>query len=285
MLRLSYLPYSTGLTVFKWVTIDGFTSWPITYLQPADGFNARRPDFGVTNRFSSASNRVMRPAMTIILCVLGRSLDLLGGSQAPPSNSYFDNENGYSCSLSFPCISTDDSFFDSSSLCQTSSQLWSQISQITIASPTTPTNIASQYQPPYESTPPIIESIPIRCPRQPPPPQIGSPPHSLQHNTTALTNLVSATHHSSSGINSSCDPSLSDSKRCIIYLGLRMRGLRLIIEHVHGLALSRNQWRRTVTLAMEDLYHIKVSRSSAESSCPGVRGGLGPMYTIDPRQR
>lgn len=68
------------------------------------------------------------------------------------------------------------------------------------------------------------------------------PPHSLQHNTTALT-LVSATHHSSSGINSfSGSPSLSDSMRCIIYLGLHMRGLRLIIEHVHELALGWNEW-------------------------------------------
>ena len=122
-----------------------------------------------------------------------------------------------------------------------------------------------------------INTNPV-CPSAPTP-QNDSPPHSLQHNTTALTNLRVSATHSSSGINSfSCEPSLSDSMR-IIYLGLRMRGLRLIIEHVYGLALSRNEWYMgrwvigggerdrdeggkrgefvlPLGMAMEDLYHI-----------------------------
>lgn len=116
-----------------------------------------------------------------------------------------------------------------------------------------------QHQP--SSTPPIIESSeqiqsPISAHPQPTTDYLKmalSPPHSLQHHTTALTNLTSATHHSSSGITSfSYDPSFSKTSSPIerffktLYYMPWIAYERITVDYlpgkvgrVHGHALSR----------------------------------------------
>jgi hypothetical protein len=135
------------------------------------------------------------------------------------------------------------------------SQLSSQSQHHQQHQPTSP----PQHQP--SSTPPIIESSdgiqsPISAHPQPTTDYLKmalSPPHSLQHHTSALTNLTSATHPSSSGITSfSYDPSFSKTSSplerffktlyhmpWIAYERITVDYLPGKVGRVHGHALSR----------------------------------------------
>ena len=153
---------------------------------------------------------------------------------------------------------------------RSSSQLRSQLpnqsqsQRIQQHQPTLPPAHQPSSTPPVIKSPELIQS-PVSAHPQPTTDYLKmalSPPHSLQHNTTALTNLTSGTPHSSSGVTSfSYDPSFSKTSSSspierffktlyhmpwIAYERITVDYLPGKVGRVHGHGLSREASGRRV---------------------------------------
>jgi hypothetical protein len=185
-----------------------------------------------------------------------------GGSQAPPPIEIPTSTTRIGTPASYLSYVSQPTTLPSTlplHIKRSSSQLRSQLSSQSQHHQQHQLSSPPQHQP--SSTPPIIESSermqsPISAHPQPTTDYLKmalSPPHSLQHHTTALPNLTSATHHSSSGITSfSYDPSFSKTSGrierffktvyhmpWIAYERITVDYLPGKVGRVHGHALSR----------------------------------------------